>query len=268
MLRILPPLLIVSIIWFATFPISGVTNYFTDVSTLSFFINGLLTEWFFALLLVLYAVYPLVYFFIKKFQGVAAAILIILVVISNIVLYVWCPSIFARLEIATTRIPVFICGAWLAGKIKQQRSIPFWAVILSGVVGAALLVTIYYFPNSWGHYTIIRYAYCPLCISVVIVLSAILTRVDWKGLAIVTAWIGSYSMEIYLLFEKVLERADFIKASDSRNVIYTLVCAVVALIGAMLLKLIYTQAIHEMQKIRDARKRASEKSHLEHSESV
>lgn len=114
MLRILPPLLLFTIIWFAFEGTGGLKAYLSNVFMLSFITQGTRIVWFFALLLVLYMLYPLIYHAIKKWDWIAAVLMLAAVVIANIFL-----RGTARQDTTTLKSPQraspFFCAAlfWL-----------------------------------------------------------------------------------------------------------------------------------------------------------
>lgn len=202
-LRVLPPLLLFNVIWFAFEGTAGLVPYFSNVLMISFFTQGNRTVWFFALLIFLYIIYPPVYSALKKWKGPALLIMVTVVLAGNYILFRWFPTLFDNIEIATARIPVFLFGAYFAEKIRQHTLISRVWLYISAAAALFLLVMIYLFPEPFGCYTIIRYAYCPLTIALVMVLSAFFARFRIPYLTAFLIWIGGYSLEIYLLQEKL-----------------------------------------------------------------
>ena len=171
------------------------------------------------------------------------------VVIANIFFARYCPTGYDHIEIATTRIPVFLCGAFLADKIKNHKKISFIWLLISAAAALFLLVMIYRHPNPFGCYTIIRYAYCPLTIALVFLLSAFFSRFRIPFLSAFFIWIGGYSLEVYLLHEKLLIKfGHCISSTDQYQLIMNLVIAVISVLGAMLLKSICERLVRELHQ--------------------
>lgn len=249
MLRILPPLLLFTIIWFAFEGTVGLKAYLSNVFMLSFITQGTRIVWFFALLLVLYMLYPLIYHAIKKWDWIAAVLMLAAVVIANIFFARYCPTGYDHIEIATTRIPVFLCGAFLADKIKNHKKISCIWLLISAAAALFLLVMIYRHPNPFGCYTTICYAYCPLTIALVFLLSAFFSRFRIPFLSAFFIWIGGYSLEVYLLHEKLLIKfGHCISSTDQYQLIMNLVIAVISVLGAMLLKSICERLVRELHQ--------------------
>ena len=247
MLRVLPSLFLFNVIWFAFEGTAGIKAYLSNVFMTSFFTQGNRTVWFFALLIILYLLYPLVYYALKKRRNVAFFLMLAAVIAGNFILSRYFPIVFTHIEIATTRIPVFLCGAYFADKIRQHTMISRIWLFISAATALLLLSIIYRYPDPFGCYTIIRYTYCPLTIALVIVLSAFFARFCIPYLTAFLIWIGGYSLEIYLLHEKFrIKFGAYITSGDRHQLVMNLAIAVISVLGAMLFKSICDRLVREL----------------------
>ena len=146
------------------------------------------------------------------------------------------PSLYKKIEIAITRIPVFIIGIWLGKKSKEGVTISRkWLLLflLILLVGISLL----YYKVFNKYYFIVRYLYCPISISIVIILSYILANVNKNILLRFFIWIGSYSMEIYLLYEFLVKNCNNIFIyKDKYNIAYHFAAFFLTLILSFIIK--------------------------------
>lgn len=167
----------------------------------------------------------------------------------NHIMLIFNKELFQRIEIATTRIPVFIMGIYIGMKAKKQSKInKIWLVsiviIFIGIIG------ILYFKLFNNYFILVRYLYCPLAISIVIILSQILKKCRNIAINILT-WIGTYSMEIYLLYEYLVKRCDSIfRYTDIYNISYHLAVFILTIILSIALKELSKKIISQVKEIK------------------
>ena len=208
-IRLLPALLVVntahSALLFFTKKITF-WHFLSNTFLLSFFIDGEDGSWFFSLLVLLYAVYPLLHKVLHahRFAGLAAVLAIITALC--VALYIFFPQRFEMYEKALLRVYVFVAGAWMGKRIKSKVACPLRTAAIACVATVALTVFILgYFHTFLDHHIyLIRLLYCPLTIALVTLFSMLIPT-SKNPVNTVLIWIGSLSCEVYLLFE----RADY-----------------------------------------------------------
>lgn len=234
--RILPAVIIVATIITSLIPGSGIKDFFERIFLISIFTNGNRDFWFFSLIMLLYIIYPLLYKLVDKYDFKAVILLVIGIIFFNFIIMFTNPSLYKKIEIAITRIPVFIIGIWLGKKSKEGVTISRkWLLLflLILLVGISLL----YYKVFNKYYFIVRYLYCPISISIVIILSYIFANVNKNVLLRFFIWIGSYSMEIYLLYEFLVKNCHNIFIyKDKYNIAYHLAAFFLTLILSFILK--------------------------------
>lgn len=120
-IKILPPLFIVSSIYYA-FSNIGVREYFTSVSMIDFYLKGKTDFWYFAFLIVLYAIYPLIHKFVEKQKDIVVIGLIaVLILVGFVLVYILKFELGTRYY-AILRVPSFIIGAWLGKKSVEKKT--------------------------------------------------------------------------------------------------------------------------------------------------
>ncbi len=236
--RILPAVFIVSFIWFAFDTPAGINGYFSDVFFVSFFTKGVRNFWYFILMIFLYAIYPLIHKLYKS-TGVWGAVTSIVVVVAlNFLLMKTSPAFYSRIEIALTRIPVFLLGAFAGKYIKEGKRISWLWIALSGVIIIGIYVFYYFEPVPHLLY-LYRYIGGIFAVCHLFLFSALFSKSTLGFLGTFLVWIGGYSMEIYLIHEKaaVIFKESF-NTSDYSGIVYYTAVFFITVILAMALKAI------------------------------
>ncbi|MBP0966684.1 MAG: acyltransferase [Oscillospiraceae bacterium] len=86
----------------------------------SFWLFGVKSVWYIAFLVVLYALYPLIFRLQKKNAGIII-VLIAAAFVLNVVMLLTVPAYYAKTELAFARIPVFLLGSLTGGLLKSGR---------------------------------------------------------------------------------------------------------------------------------------------------
>ncbi len=236
--RILPALFIVSAIWFALREPNGLWDYLSDVFFVSFFTKGTRIFWYFILTIFLYIIYPLIHKLFEKTRLYGLIFSIAFVVIINILLMNFAPSLYSHIEIALTRIPVFLVGAWIGKHVKDGVKISNLWLILAFVVMTACFLFYHFEPLSESKFLYVyRYIGGIFALSLVFLWAAIFSKFSFGAFGTFLIWIGSYSMEIYLLQEKlgILNYSNF-HTHDPSMVVYYFTMLIMTIILAIGLK--------------------------------
>ena len=238
--RILPPVLIVSAIWFAIKGSSGLGNYISNVTLLSFYTKGTRNFWYFSLIVVLYAVYPFIHKFYKK-SGVAGFLLsVFFILMINFLLMKAAPSVYLNIEIALTRIPVFLFGCFAAKYVKEGVTISSKWLIIAAALTIGIYVLYFYMPLDEGKFLYLyRYIGSIFAVSQLTLWAALFEKTKRGGFATFLVWIGGYSMEIYLIHEKAASILyNSFHTNDPSKIAFYIAIAVVTIITAIALKAI------------------------------
>ncbi|MBQ4568981.1 MAG: acyltransferase [Ruminococcus sp.] len=204
-MRILPPMLFVSAIWFALISKGGAADYLRSVFFITFFTEGNRNFWFFVFLLFCYLIYPLLHKLFSKTGIYGLIACVALSVACNFLLMNFCSDFYNNIEVALIRIPSFLFGCWLGKYVKEEKSISCkWLFV---AVFVYLVTFVAAFINNSATETIFYYMCFPLAISSLMLLSALFSRFALKTLTVILTWLGGYSLEFYLLYEKVRDLA-------------------------------------------------------------
>ncbi len=118
---------------------TGFKGFLMDFTLLSFWLEGVKTLWYIALLLLLYVVYPLLYFFFSRKRPLNFLSFIFLLAVSILFCF-WMeaahPQVMGNTEIAMYRIPIFLCGAYMGERIYAHEKINIldFLFLLAGLV--------------------------------------------------------------------------------------------------------------------------------------
>ena len=242
-IRILPSLYIVSFLYYGCVnqPIR-LLDYFCDSLLISFYTKGDRSFWFIALIIVLYLLFPLIYKVLKRFHTAGFIVLLAAAFVLNVLLLLCCQSYYLLTEIAWARIPVFLTGAWL-GKLMYDgvccsKRILYPVSIIVILISLALLFTL----NGFLHtrFYLARFLFSVAGIFVTLLLSAGLNRirVAFPGKAL--RFFGLFSLEFYLLFERMEFLACAFVYQDENGIIFSIAVFIMTLIAVVLLKTVVT----------------------------
>lgn len=238
LVRILPPVLLVSVLYYGMAGASGFTDWLGRVTLTGFFFPAQEDAgyWYFSLLLVLYLLFPPVFRVIRKLGGAGAALMIAAAAAGALLIRFLAPGYFARREIMLTRVPVFLLGAW-AGKlcmshVRIPRIIPVLAVPLAAA--GLLIIPSVSFPETFA----VRWVYALWTVPLVLshaLLCSLLRRKGFLYRSVVLT--GTFSMEIYLIYENLYREGEaFFRSSDPAGITYAVTAFAAALVLAVLLK--------------------------------
>jgi len=198
LLRILPAVIIVAIIYYSYLKVK-IGVFIQNILLISLFTRGNRDLWYFSLIIILYFLYPFIHKIIDKkdIKGLLGMLLTIFGL--TILLYNIDYSFYQKIEIALTRIPVFLIGVYVGKNVYNKKEIPSYLMIINFIVLITSLLLIY--KGGYKYYIVVRYLYCLLGISIVFMISFIHTYLKNKIVDKFLTFIGKYSMEVYLIFE-------------------------------------------------------------------
>ena len=201
--RVLPPVLTVSVLYYGWIGAKDGADWLARVFLYGNFLPSKVwgQYWFFALLLVLYLLFPLIWKAVDRGGFSGSLGLIGISVLWTLTLKYWISeAYFIKTEILWTRIPVFIAGVYFGRLIRRGVRIPAWIPILSIPAAILLWYEIRLIPEEliWLR----RYTYLPLTVFITLGhgwLCSLGKRNSWPYRAV--TGIGKYSLELYLIYE-------------------------------------------------------------------
>ena len=203
----------------------------------SFFIKGIQDIWFMPFIMVMYLIFPLIYKVIKKYDLLGLLTLLLIVLVYNLFHFIFFQINYYRIELALTRIPVFLLGVYFDKMIYQKQKISLKMLIISIFTQIIITIILYVNLDIKAFSIFARYLYCILTICSVINISVIYSLFKNKNRLVINAvkFIGMYSLEIYLIFEKV---EFFLKGiyKSSSYVLFYILCFLITLVLSCLIK--------------------------------
>lgn len=213
---------------------------------------GVKTIWYIPFILTMYLFYPLVHALQKK----NTRNVVILLALSLIFSFFSETFHIAGGEVqrGISRIPVFILGCLIAPYVIQKK--PLSNKVLPVFLILALVLTVLWkITNKYGYYYFFRsaayIAYAVLLIAGLCMIAGIL--VSHKPLHGMYRWIsfcGGISLEIYLIFERVLallQRLPGFQVHPCGNIKLNLASAIITLVLAVLLQSITNSIIKSIE---------------------
>ena len=245
--RLMPATLVCLMPWYLYLNLGHVVEpgrFILDISSLSFWIDGQNRGWYVAFSLLLYFLYPLLFFVIRAAAGkgepraqywIAMAAIMGADVAVNTALASAFPDWFGVLDIALCRVPVFVAGCFIAVPVKRNVKRPAVVPVLSVAAAALSIFVLEEFGNLLQTAGIWRYLYGIAGLSLCIVLSFIFEKVRWKWLHFLFSFTGRYTLELYLTHTQFLSvLLDLAGARFGDSFAVTLACNAVAIIAAFL----------------------------------
>lgn len=255
--KILPTVLTVTVLTYGLLGTDSVSDWFGKVLLYGTYLPGRAggNFWYFSCLMGLYLIYPLVHRIIQGKHGLggAAALAAVSVGVAMILRAV-CPDYYyGRADLMLTRFPAFVAGAYLGKMSLQHRKIPALIPAAAVPVSILLLVLVADSPDSFYDYRF--YTYCLLVLSIAVSHAWILSKIPGKHFLFKSVCvIGSYSMEIYLIYETVYYHSrEVFSASDPTGLIYAVTVFVATMVMSALLRLAVekvTGACRRLEKVR------------------
>ena len=238
-LRVLPATLIVSILVTAMIGTDSLREYCARAFLYGLFLPGcrFWRFWYCSFLLLLYLLYPLIHRLLARFDFGAALGLAAASVALTLLLRHFAPDYFYQIEIGTTRIPVFVLGAWVGKRSLRGDSLPGWTAPAALLLAPGWLCFLYHLRLPGGYEFVWRYLYLPLVLLTVLSLSWLDSRVRVQWLRRALVLLGDYSLEFYLIYENLyLFLCGVFKSADTVGLSYALPCFVAALLLSLALK--------------------------------
>ncbi len=218
-IRIIPSFLIVAVIYYLYMRV-GVRAFIQNILLLSFYVNGNRDFWYFSLIIVLYLIYPLLHKIIDKYDLWGLVTLLGVTILGTVLLYHFDLSLYQRIEIALTRVPIFIISIYLGKLVLNKKEIASYSLIPFIII--FIVANILLFSYHFKYYIFVRYIYGILAMAIVFIISYLHSIINGKYINKILEFFGLYSMEIYLIFEKLALEVRKIYPVRNNLIFYTI----------------------------------------------
>lgn len=202
--RIIIPYLIISIPFWLWKDILIGSNYFNFIKNLffiNFFLKGDVQLWYVITILFLYIIYPYMHEYIYKDKSTIIRNFIVVLLCSIILPFVVFNlnfGLYNNIEIALTRIPIFVCGCYIGSLVYENKEISMiqflifaFCILLFGILKKIL-------PDSQYSPMIDRYFGSTLAILGCVTFGMFLNKFSLKKVKLLLDFLGDYTFEIYM----------------------------------------------------------------------
>lgn len=237
--------------------------YVTKDSTLTAYIGastfvgywfGIETVWYVAFILTMYLFYPLIHALQKK----NAKNIMILLALSLLFSFVSETFQLVDKEVlrGISRIPAFLLGCLIAPWVLRKKPVSRWTLPVS-IVLAIFLTVLWKLTQKLGYYYFFRslayLAYAVLAIGILCMIAGVLAKhKPLHGLYRPIAFCGGISLEVYLIFERILEllgKLPGFHVHPCGGIKLDIAAAIFTLIGAVFLQSVTKSIIKPIENI-------------------
>lgn len=246
--RILPPILIVSILTFGLIEVADLANWAGGVFLYGYFLPHLTRGnfWYLSATIALYMIFPLIHLCLRGNRGGAVAgVLVLGTAVAAILVSIVAEEYFySHAILIMTRLPVFIIGTYVGKLCLTHRKISGIIPLMAVPVSVLLLVLIADkpLPDYWRFFEYTVFVPC-----LVLAHAYIFSKIKRRGFLYKSiAVIGAYSMEIYLIYESIYNHAtSLFHQIENTGLVYALTVFAATLVLAVLLRMVVKQLTRE-----------------------
>ena len=211
-------------------------------STIAFWKDGIGTVWFISFIILMYALYPLIYRICKCINKGGGWGITLLMLVSFTGVFVWadiCPEIYQNIEVAIARIPIFLLGCmipFVEDKIEisaiKCATISFFLFVLFRVLRIAFISD-----DDILCEMVIRVSNIFFAILIIEICCFLLQLCRSTIIHRILSWLGDRTLELYLchMFLAGVYRGTSIGQRYQSVIIYFLIILPAAIIVADLI---------------------------------
>lgn len=216
-LRITPAIIITSLINQLIFSNASIIQKIINLTVLLYLRAG----WYFGFIVILYILFPIIYRFTIKYREKFILLLTAADVLGCVILSRINMELYTYTSLMSARIPVFLAGTLFGLYISENVEIQKKWVGLDYIILIAACIALVFFQGFSIYPYIKPIIYYFLSISFILAIANINIFSLLSPVEKVLAHIGSYSMEIYLVYETVWSIChQYVKAFISNQWIY------------------------------------------------
>lgn len=229
--KLLPTVLLVSgIYWIVDFILTkDIWKLFLRVTLCDFWVTGDQQIWFVSLIMLCYFIYPFIYVIVYKSENdrkLKGIVIFFLFLIFPFAIMNKAPEMYSKIEIAITRIPVFVIGSFV-GKLCYDKKKIHSLLCLIGSAGGVLFSIYFFYMNPFsGIYT--RYFYM-FGIFWLLAFAVILYILDLGWLNTFLRFFGNISLELYIshiLLRKIYASSEYYREGCKRDYLAILILSI------------------------------------------
>ncbi len=226
----------------------ALTEFLLNITTVSFWCREGAPAWYMAFVLVIYAVFPLLYKLKKKHKYILVLLIMLSIATELLLKFIESP-VYIFGERVLSRIPIFLVGMFVADYVKENRKVnKLFAAVIIAVAGAGFV----YITLRSVDIVLTRYLYAFMSIAVVLVLGFIIdkiqnTRISQPIIKLLN-FCGVISLEIYLIHTYMLRFMGFYNILYlTHGAVYYVVVCVLSIVLSVLVNKITSHIIKTKQ---------------------
>lgn len=144
---VLPCLIVYSAYWLIRYGVydPDLPVLLSSFTLMRFWMTGDETMWFVSLILVLYFTYPYVYYFlfnVDKKRSIRAVLLLLALYFVICSFKMSAPALYDMIEIALTRIPIFVMGCIMGKFVFEGKMLPRYCIVLVFTISTLFLIVV------------------------------------------------------------------------------------------------------------------------------
>ena len=241
--KIFPTYVLIALVFWGAeyifFARGGIFEFLQDMFFVTFFTRGESRFWFVIAIVFFYSIYPLIHKFLFGGRKITIKFLLLEVIIIAVLSVMSGTHFFRCIQIAITRLPVFILGCYYGSRVYENKKI-HWSEYLIVGIGVALKILSLFFKLNMLSERIVAMFWGFACCVLISMLLSVIVKKDLSKYNILK-YCGERSLELYLINVatiKLFIDAGFITIKFVNYAVVILICLGVAAILPRLITIV------------------------------
>jgi peptidoglycan/LPS O-acetylase OafA/YrhL len=209
--RVVIPYLLVAVFYFAWHDFirfdNGIGQYLLNLTTAELWISGKFPLWYASFIVIMYAIYPVLYKWDEKTKHMSTILIIITWVTFTAFMWYKQIPLYVHCERAVSRFPIFLLGVIAAPHVFKGEGFPIkhWLFIISCLVVLAgfAFIAVFHVPAFLR-----RYILGGVGIGIIVIWTTLRNRGWFKHIAKPLLFVGAMTFETYLIHVIIKEIID------------------------------------------------------------
>lgn len=192
----------------------GLIEILLDITTLRYWVDNdnTHTPWFVPFIVAVYIIFPLIYKAHIKTKRISTYGLFLASILFNVVCNIYPNYIYSEFTVCFARLPIFLLGVLLAELLKSDKSVLKKPSLFSTLfIASAVYVGWYFFSPSMGIDLMVGSV---VAVGIIVFYAYIVKPIVCSKLTKLFVFIGTVSLEVYLIHTVVLRVLDSSQLSD------------------------------------------------------
>lgn len=176
----------------------GIFYLLADLSLVTTFSSFNRQSWYVAMILIMYFIFPIIYYLRNQEDRNIIYLLLFMIVFPWLVQIIDI-SLFNKVQIMLTRIPVFILGVYCGKYVYESRKMGYiFPLGISFLVFLTHIIFLYQKAHGIKTTVIVRYEKALLILLFLVLLTYLLEKFSWNKLKNFFIWFSPITFELYL----------------------------------------------------------------------